>query len=86
MPTVVFAKELNVSREQLMAAFKIENIDTRVFFWPLSALPSVEPGHQNTIAWDIPERAINLPSFHDISEQELERVAQVILETATLHS
>ena len=49
-------------------------------------MPSFEPVHQNTIAWDIPERAINLPSFHDISEQELERVAQVILETATLHS
>ena len=74
MPTVVFAKEMNISREQLMADFKAENIDARVFFWPLSSLPSFQPVRQNTIAWDIPERAINLPSFHDMTTNELERV------------
>ncbi len=79
MPTVVFAKELDVSREKLMAAFKAENIDARVFFWPLSSLPSFQPIKQNAIAWDIPERAINLPSFHEISPHELERVANVLL-------
>ncbi len=78
MPTVVFAKELNISREHLMAAFKSENIDARVFFWPLSSLPSFEPVKTNKVAWDIPERAINLPSFHDISEEELDRVIGVI--------
>ncbi|MEO9167290.1 MAG: DegT/DnrJ/EryC1/StrS family aminotransferase, partial [Aestuariivirga sp.] len=78
MPTVVFAKELNITREQLMAAFKAENIDARVFFWPLSGLPSFEPVKQNSIAWDIPERAINLPSFHDMSEVEMDRVVKVL--------
>ena len=79
MPNVVFAKDLGITRERLMAAFKAENIDARVFFWPLSSLPSFKPIKQNTHAWDIPERAINLPSFHDMSEEELERVTQVIL-------
>jgi perosamine synthetase len=79
MPTVVFAKDLNVTREQLMLAFKSENIDARVFFWPLSSLPSFQPVRQNAIAWDIPERAINLPSYHDIGEGELERVVGVLL-------
>jgi perosamine synthetase len=78
MPTVVFAKAMNVSRENLMAAFKAENIDARVFFWPLSSLPSFEPVKQNTVAWDIPERAINLPSFHDMTIEEMERVVGVI--------
>jgi perosamine synthetase len=78
MPTVVFDKSLNISREDLMAAFKAENIDARVFFWPLSSLPSFEPALENTVAWDIPERAINLPSFHDITEAEMERVTGVI--------
>ncbi len=78
MPTVVFAPEMGVTRETLMAAFQAENIDARVFFWPLSSLPSFAPVEANTIAWDIPRRAINLPSFHDMTEPELGRVVDVV--------
>ena len=78
MPTVVFDQGLNVNRAQLIAAFKLENIDARVFFWPLSSLPSFKPALYNSIAWDIPERAINIPSFHDITAEEMERVVGVI--------
>jgi perosamine synthetase len=78
MPTVVFDQGLNITREQLMAAFKAENIDARVFFWPLSSLPSFESAENNPLAWDIPGRAINLPSFHDITKEEMERVVGVI--------
>jgi perosamine synthetase len=78
MPSVVFVKELNVTRERLMDAFKAENIDARVFFWPLSSLPSFEPVRENRLAWDIPGRAINLPSYHDITVDEMDRVVGVI--------
>lgn len=78
MPTAVFAREAGVSREQLQAAFREENIDARVFFWPLSSLPMFEPKPGNINAWSIPERAINLPTYHDISDVELERVCNVI--------
>ena len=81
MPTVVFDRELNITREMLMDAFKAENIDARVFFWPLSSLPSFEPVKHNTIAWNIPGRAINLPSFHDITNEDMERVVDVINST-----
>jgi perosamine synthetase len=37
-----------------------------------------EPVHGNVNAWDIPQRAINLPSFHDISDDEIDRVCRVI--------
>ncbi len=33
----------------------------------------------NRFAWDFPCRAINLPSYHEISESELERVVNVTL-------
>lgn len=82
MPTVVFAPEIGVTRERLQAAFETENIDARVFFWPLSSLPMFENRPENRIAWDIPERAINLPSFHDISKQELKRVISTALTSA----
>jgi perosamine synthetase len=78
MPTVVFAPETGITREQLQAAFAAENADARVFFWPLSSLPMFDPVRSNVRAWDIPERAINLPSYHDIGAAEIERVVGVI--------
>ena len=78
MPTVVFAPETGVTREKLQAAFAAENADARVFFWPLSSLPMFEPVRGNFWAWNIPERAINLPSFHDIGPGDIERVVGVI--------
>lgn len=78
MPTVVFDSQLGISREMLQEAFRKENIDARVFFYPLSSTPSFTPVRDNKVAWDIPERAINLPSFHDITDQEIDRVAGVI--------
>lgn len=79
MPTIVFPPESGITREKLQAAFAAENIDARVFFWPLSGLPTFDPCISNIYAWSIPQRAINLPSFHDISIQEQNRVIEVIL-------
>ncbi len=78
MPTVVFDPATRISRESLQAAFATENIDARVFFWPLSSVPPFDavPGHSN--AYQIPTRAINLPSYHDISEIDLTRVVSTL--------
>lgn len=78
MPTVVFTPETNVRREKLQAAFASENIDARVFFWPLSSLDMFEKQEKNRWAWDLPGRAINLPSFHDIAGTMLDRTLNVI--------
>ena len=78
MPTVVFSKQTGVTREALQAAFAADNIDARVFFHPLSGLPMFEPVDTNAHAEDIPKRAINLPSYHDMSAAEIARVSAVI--------
>lgn len=78
MPTAVFAPETGITREKLQAAFAAANIDARVFFWPLSSLAMFEPVRTNVKAWDIPGRAINLPSYHDMIQSEQERVVGVI--------
>ena len=78
MPTVVFDTSMQISREHLQVAFAKENADARVFFWPLSSLPMFEPVRSNVLAWDIPERAINLPSYHDIEAEDIQRVVEVV--------
>lgn len=85
MPTVVFDRSTGITREMLLSAFRDENIDARVFFYALSTLPMFDKlisGEQrpNANALDIPERAINLPSFHDITDDEQDRVIRVILD------
>jgi perosamine synthetase len=78
MPTVVFDASTGVSREKLVAAFSANNIDARVFFYPLSGLSMFDPVPSNRQAWGIPERAINLPSYHDMTTSEQDRVIEVV--------
>ena len=79
MPTAVFNAETDVTREKLELAFAVENIDARVFFHPLSSLPMFAREPLNQIAWNISEHAINMPSFHDITSDEQDRVVGVIV-------
>lgn len=81
MPTVVFDPETGITREYLQTVFAVENIDARVFFHPLSSLPMFENRPQNLLAWNIPRRAINLPSFHEITSSQQDRVINVIVKT-----
>ena len=83
MPTVVFDAKAGVSRESLLAAFTAENIDARVFFYPLSSLPMFDAQPQNRLGREIPNRAINLPSYHDLSNQDQDRVCSVIFDLLT---
>lgn len=78
MPTVLFDAATGVTRETLQHAFKAENIDARVFFNPLSGLPMFENQMFNHNAWDIPLRAINLPSYHDMTSEEQGRVIDIV--------
>jgi perosamine synthetase len=79
MPTVVFKAGYMITREELLENFLSNGIDARVFFWPLSSI-NLFGGRANTpVANSIPLRAINLPSFHDMSESEQCRVIDVIL-------
>lgn len=78
MPTVVFEKSTGVTSAHLGTAFAAENIDARVFFHPLSEIPPFAGRPGGRWARDIANRAINVPSFHDISEIEQCRIIDVV--------
>jgi perosamine synthetase len=78
MPTAVFAPETGVTRERLLELFKAENIDGRVFFHPLSSLPMFQAQPANRNSYDLPVRAINLPSYHDLTNVEQDRVIDAV--------
>lgn len=84
MPTIVFDEALQLDRERLLAQLRQAEIDGRVFFWPLSSLPMFESmGVTTPVAHSLSRRAINLPSYHDISDADLQRVASVVRRFAT---
>lgn len=75
MPTLVVDAGVPFEREALLARFKADNIDGRVFFWPLSSLPMFQPRPQHRVSHSLARRALNLPSYHDMSDADIDRVA-----------
>ena len=78
MPTAVFSKESGISARSMVKDLGANNIDARSFFWPLSSLNFFEAVEENIISRDIQKRAINLPSFFDITREDLIRVCSII--------
>ena len=79
MPTVVFETGTGITREILIESFQAADIDARVFFWPLSSLPMFcDKPVMTPVAFSLSERAINLPSYHDMSDADQQRVIDVI--------
>lgn len=74
MPTIIVNEGVPFDREKLLAAFQADNIDGRVFFWPLSMLPMFKRKPENIVSYGLYERAINLPTYHDLTEIEMDRV------------
>ena len=78
MPTAVVHDEAPFDREVLLQRFRAAQIDARVFFWPLSHLPMFEDRPDNRVSRALFPRAFNLPSFHDMTREEVERVAAIL--------
>jgi perosamine synthetase len=80
MPNLVFSKASGIRREHLVEEFQRAGIDARVFFWPLTSTPpfSHHPTGNSPVSYSIAERSINLPSYHDITQSELNRVVSVV--------
>lgn len=79
MPTIVVDEGLGFDREALLKAFKENNIDGRVFFWPLSLLNFDQVVHYNTpVSHLLYSRSVNLPSYYDINHSDICRVVKVL--------
>ncbi|MGH8147747.1 MAG: DegT/DnrJ/EryC1/StrS family aminotransferase [Rhodanobacteraceae bacterium] len=79
MPTIVVDAGISFDRDALLAAFKADDIDGRTFFWPLSSLGFFQSQHNCVVSRALSARALNLPSYQDLSNAELERVSRYVL-------
>lgn len=82
MVTVVVDDGVPFDRDLLLQEFKKNNIDGRVFFWPLSLIKGedtrlIKEG-ENSVSYSLYSRAINLPCYHDITEEDVDRVVDCV--------
>ena len=78
MPTVVVDRDVRFDRDRLLAAFAEAEIDGRVFFWPLSMLPMFDERRENVVSYSLYARAFNLPSYHDLTDDDIDRVCAIV--------
>jgi len=80
MTTVIFGPELEFNLDVVLKLFAAENIDARVFFYPLSIMPPFAhlPRKDNKVSASLYERGLNLPSYHDLTEADIDRVCGVV--------
>lgn len=79
MPTIVIDEQVPFERDALLATFKVDNIDGRAFFWPLSTLRLFGPPILHKVSQSLSRRALNLPSYHDLSDVELARISSHVI-------
>lgn len=72
MPTFVVDDETPFHRDDLIGELQTNGVDARVFFWPLSSTPTGGRKAFETpyLADGIHLRALNLPSHHNLSDDD----------------
>ena len=83
MVNVVFSEKLGITRDLMIKQFSDNNIDARVFFWPLSELEFIDSKATNPISKALSNRSINIPCYHDITDQQQLRIVGVIKDVYT---
>lgn len=78
MPTCVVDEGVAFDRDELLAAFKQNDIDARVFFWPLTMVPPFAPPAKHPVSYGLYPRAMNLPTYHDMTEGDLDKVCALV--------
>ena len=78
MPTIMVDQGVPFDRETLLLDLKSSDVDARIFFWPLSTLPMFQRQPQNVLSYQLAERGVNLPSYHDLTEAEMDRVVEIV--------
>jgi perosamine synthetase len=79
MPTIVIEKGVPFNRHELLESFKQAGIDGRVFFWPLSTMGFFSHAQHTPVSSDISLRGINLPSYHDLTAADIDRVVSALI-------
>lgn len=82
MSTIAWDRARGIDRDALVRRMKDAAIDARVFFHPVSAFPMVgEKRFPNPVSASLEGCGLNLPCYHDLDDEGMERVCRIVEET-----
>ena len=84
MPTIFWDRNFAIKRESLLEHYQRNNIDCRVVFYPISSLPCFPSRPENLVSYDLHDRGINLPSYFEITNKNIDRVCEIFIRHAKL--
>ena len=75
--SILLERNFGLPRDRVMEELKKVGVDSRPFFPCLSSLPMVgrNLSRENPVSYDASERGINLPSRHDLTEEDVAYIA-----------
>jgi len=68
-----------VRREAFMNKLRENQVDSRPFFYPMSAMPYFQNEKpDNPVTYKIYKEGINLPTYYDLTEEDVEYVCKTV--------
>lgn len=81
MTSIVLDKDFGINRDDLMKTLKEKcRVDTRAFFYPISKFKPYSKRTENKVSEYLALNGINLPSGHNLTESDIDRVTNGIKE------
>lgn len=65
-------------RDQLCNAMRRRGIDTRPYFYPMSAMPYTPDSAITPVAYEVSSRGLNLPTYVALEDSDLDRICDVV--------
>lgn len=92
MSTALLDPRLGITKQELIQRLEARGVDSRPFFYPLSALPAyrgtaaaLRGQAENQVAYGLTPYGINLPSALSLTRQQVTYVADVLREIIASH-
>lgn len=84
MTSIVLDKSIKIKRDNLIRQLKMQNVDTRPFFYPISMFPmyngKLYRHHGNPVSYWVGLNGINLPSGVMLRKEEVDYVSSKVIE------
>lgn len=82
MPSIIFGDSYDITeedRERLIVILNEEGIGFRPFFFPVSMYPMFKSEESNVVSYKLYKKGFNLPSYHDMSKDDVDVVCNALL-------
>lgn len=78
MTTVMIDPSVAIAKEDLLDRLAARGIQARPFFYPISEMPPFKQRVNTPVSMDLSPRGINLPSAHDLTEDDVDYVCAAL--------